>query len=351
MNPLYSTSIATGYGNKTISVYHCNILDFDEEIDILTTSAFVRSYEPTPRSLFGALYQVGISVQDIAQHPEIDLRSFCNVWLSRSIGAEGGMIGRIGCVELVSQAPGWGSVDEHEGSLLNSITAYFQMLDLASTYGIKMDTVALPILGAGDQNISIQLMLIPILNECVSFLKRNNAVKRICFIERSQNKAELIKQALQTSYMIAQENAASAQTEKQRKAQHALAFISHASEDKNIADNLCAKLEKEGVKVWYAPRDVRGPYAAAIAEAISKATHFVVILSQNSMSSEHILNEVDLAFQRLPDKIKFEPLRIDDSLFTPSFHYYLSRQHWMDAIVPPLEARLDEFVERFITDL
>ena len=63
------------------------------------------------------------------------------------------------------------------------------------------------------------------------------------------------------------------------------------------------------------------------------------------MVSEHMLNEIDLAFQRLPRGIKFKPLRIDTAELAPAFNYYLSRQHWMDAHIPPLEERLDEFVD------
>jgi hypothetical protein len=132
--------------------------------------------------------------------------------------------------------------------------------------------------------------------------------------------------------------------------QRDLAFISYSSKDKNIADNLCAKLEQKGIKVWYAPRDVHGPYAAAIANAIDRAKYFVVILSQNSIASEHVLNEIDLAFQNISSGMRFKPLRIDDALFTPSFKYYLSRQHWMDATIPPLEERLNEFTQEIMDE-
>lgn len=117
-----------------------------------------------------------------------------------------------------------------------------------------------------------------------------------------------------------------------------------------ISDNLCAKLEQKGIKVWYAPRDTHGPYAEAIVDAIDRAKYFIVILSQNSISSEHVLNEVDLAFQNISQGIKIKPLRIDNALFTASFKYYLSRQHWMDASSPPLEARLNEFLTEFLRE-
>ena len=40
---------------------------------------------------------------------------------------------------------------------------------------------------------------------------------------------------------------------------------------------------------------------------------------------------------------------IDEEEMGPSFRYYLSRQHWMDAHVPPLEKRLDECVAKILT--
>jgi len=347
MQPLFTAAVSTGYGSKSISVYLSDILQFDEPIDILTTSARKNSYAPTPRSVFGALDRAGISAIQLAAAPEIDLRDLGNVWLSREIHGSRTWIKRIGCIEMVRKAVDRYQSSIDEQAMLNSMKTYFQMLDIASTYSIPMETIALPLLGTGDQHISASLTMIPILNECVSFLKRNPAVQRICFIERTPEKAVMIANALQKSYLLSRET----ESVPPAPAKKAYAFISYSSPDKNIADNLCAKLERQGVKVWYAPRDVQGPYASAITQAITQATHFIVILSQNSMHSEHVLNEIDLAFQRLPDKIKFKPLRIDESLFTPSFKYYLSRQHWMDAIIPPLEERLDEFVTKLIADL
>jgi hypothetical protein len=214
------------------------------------------------------------------------------------------------------------------------------MLDIASLYGVAMETVALPLVGSGAQKISGNLLLIPLLNECLSFLKRNSCVSKIYFIEKNPEKAERIAQALKNSLRFSE----SAPAKPQEPPRDRCAFISYSSKDKNIADNLCFKLESRGVKVWYAPRDVRGPYAAAIATAIDQAQYFVVLLSQNSVASEHVLNEIDLAFQNISKGLRFKPLRIDDAMFTPSMKYYLSRQHWMDATVPPLEERLNEFV-------
>ncbi len=347
MNALYSTTIKTDHGTKQLAVYHCDVCDFDQDISILTTSAYVNGYYPSTHSVFGALNAHNISVKNLAMDPEFDLRPSCHTWLSKEIQQSDTMIHRIGCVELIGR---YLVVNDHsriEQSMINSIRSYFAMLDIAAIYDVDIETIALPLLGSGDQHMSAKLMLIPILNECVSFLKRNSAVKRIFFIEKNAVKAEMIADYIQNSYSIIQQSAAAANEPVHK---HRSVFISYASEDKNIADNLCSKLEMNGIPVWYAPRDVKGVYAASITQAIDDAAYFVVILSQNSMRSEHVLNEIDLAFQNLPNGIKFKPLRIDDSVFTPSFKYYLSRQHWMDAIVPPLEDRLNEFVEKLLTE-
>ena len=55
MKPLYSTPIVTAYGEKRMDVYACDILDFDEPVDILTTSAYVHSYAPSPRTVFESM--------------------------------------------------------------------------------------------------------------------------------------------------------------------------------------------------------------------------------------------------------------------------------------------------------
>jgi len=341
MAKIYSVEIEA-QTKKEISVYCDDATAFEEPIDILTVSAFIGSYEPTPYTIFEALYKCGIDMLKLAQSPEIDLRDPCHIWLSREIAAQQTKLRHIGCIELLSNP--FSNAYQTENDMIRSIRSYFFMLDIAWLHGVKMDTVALPLLGSGSQNISPELILVPLINECVAFLKRNAGVQRIYFIEKNKNKALFIADRLKNSLRFISQEKPQQETVKKT------AFISYSSKDKNIADNLCAKLEINGIKVWYAPRDVKGAYAESIVQAIDAASLFIVILSQNSLLSEHVLNEIDLAFQNFPKKIKIKPLRIDDSLFTPSFKYYLSRQHWMDATVPPLEERLNEFVNTLFNE-
>ena len=345
MEKLHSASLKVGTREKSIEVYCGDVTAFDEPIDVLTASAYLHSYAPTPRTVFKALYEKGVNAQYLAESPEIDLRTPCHVWLSAEIPQNEAQIRRMGCIELLSYFHRDQDPQEFEESMIRSVRAYFHMLDVAAIYGIPISTVALPLLGSGSQHISAKLLLIPLLNECISFLKRNQEAQRILFIEINPEKAETIADCLAQSFRFLQSDEETAPKKQER-----TVFLSYASPDRNIADNLCFKLESAGAKVWYAPRNVVGPYAAAIANAVEKATHFVVILSENSIRSEHVLNEIDLAFQMLPNNIKFKPLRIDTATFNPSFKYYLSRQHWMDATIPPLEDRLNEFVKALLAE-
>jgi hypothetical protein len=85
-------------------------------------------------------------------------------------------------------------------------------------------------------------------------------------------------------------------------------------------------------------------------KGIKEATYFIVIVSGNSLGSQHVLNEIDNAHKRLP-ALKFKPLRLEDIELSPEFSYYLSRQHWLDATVPPIEAKLEEFVDDILADV
>lgn len=339
MSHLHSAPIIVDGVMKEISVFCDDITRFPAPIDILTTSAHIGSYYPTPNTVFHALWTCGIHVAALAAQPAFDLRNPCQVWLSQEVTHSTTGIGRIGCIELNGVRLQAGDPAEAE-QVIRSIQSYFALLDIASMYGVPVSTVALPLLGSGRQHISENLMITPLINECISFLKRNPYAKNIYFIERNPEKANRIAQALKTSLRFS----SATNLPQQPAPKKDIAFISYSSKDKNIADNLCAKLEHNGIKVWYAPRDVHGPYADAIVAAIEQASYFIVILSQNSICSEHVLNEIDLAFQNITQGTKIKPLRIDNTLFTAAFKYYLSRQHWMDASIPPLEQRLNEFV-------
>ena len=357
MDTLTEVRIDTPYGVKAISVQVGDIRDLREPLDVMTISSFRRDYHPTPGTLLGALHDYGIDIYQLSQRPAIDLRDLCDIWLSTETPRSRLPIRRIGCIEMVSLGrgvPTRAHRDEQEQRIIRSIRAYFSMLDIATASGVPARTVGLPILGGGNQGIPVEFVSIPIINECIAYLRRSDETESIRVITHNYRQADVFARRLDESYAVLSAKGGEAECATGPNLvgpgsapSLPLVFISYSSRDKNVADNLCAKLEAAGMRVWYAPRDVSlQDYASSIVAAIDSCTHFVVILSKSSLASEHVLNEIDLAFQKLGTGVRFAPLKIDEEELGPAFRYYLSRQHWMDAHVPPLERRIDEFVAK-----
>lgn len=121
-------------------------------------------------------------------------------------------------------------------------------------------------------------------------------------------------------------------------------FVSYASEDKTVADAVCATLESRRVRCWIAPRDVvaGSEYGGAIVEAIASSRVLVLVLSARSNASKQVLREVERALSK---GVAILPFRIEDIEPSGSMEYFLGGQHWLDALTPPLERHLGRLAE------
>ena len=111
-------------------------------------------------------------------------------------------------------------------------------------------------------------------------------------------------------------------------------FISYSSKNKQLADALCHTLEQHRISCWIAPRDVLPgePYAREIIRGIRDCEIIVLIYTNDSNASEHVLNEIDKAFNY--GKVII-PFIADDTRMSDEFDYYLSRKHWLTAYPNP----------------
>lgn len=106
-------------------------------------------------------------------------------------------------------------------------------------------------------------------------------------------------------------------------------FISHASEDREIAETICHYLESNDVGCWVAPRDIWPGeiWADAIINGINRAALFVVLCSQPSVRSSQVLREIERAAAK---KIAIMPVRLHDVPLSGAYEYFLGNAHWMD---------------------
>lgn len=122
-------------------------------------------------------------------------------------------------------------------------------------------------------------------------------------------------------------------------------FISYSYKDKKVADAICTNLELNGIKCWYAPRNIVSgeDWASSIVKAIVKARVFVLVFSEYSNGSEQVLNEVSAAFNAGCVVI---PFKIKDIDMSDGLYYYLNRVHWFDAVSHPLEKNIKQLCEQ-----
>ena len=120
-------------------------------------------------------------------------------------------------------------------------------------------------------------------------------------------------------------------------------MISYSHKDQQYANMVLAILEQNGIRCWIDYRDATpgGEYAGSIVRAIKHSDFVVIILSQNSMASLQVLNEVNSAVN---NGIKIIPFKIDDTGLTDDMEYYLGKTHWLDAITPPMEQHIGRLV-------
>jgi TIR domain-containing protein len=121
-------------------------------------------------------------------------------------------------------------------------------------------------------------------------------------------------------------------------------FISYASRDASIAQELCAGLESADIPCWIAPRDVRPgePYAAAIVQAINSCRTLVLILSKNSIDSPHVVREVERACSKRRPVLS---IRMDAADLPAELEYFVSSNHWLDASGGPVKRILPALIE------
>lgn len=107
-------------------------------------------------------------------------------------------------------------------------------------------------------------------------------------------------------------------------------FISYSSKEADVAKEVCAYLEKNGLNCWIAPRNVDpgGNYATQIVRAIRSCSILVLLASDNTNASGHVSNEVSLAFD---NKKVIIPFKIRDITFSDEYLYFLGRKHWIEA--------------------
>ena len=121
-------------------------------------------------------------------------------------------------------------------------------------------------------------------------------------------------------------------------------FVSYSSEDKVVADGIVAALENNGIRCWYAPRDIKpsDDWGDAIADAIDRSKLLLLVFSGNANQSRHVLDELIVA---IDGERTILPFRIENLEPQGAMRLHLSSWHWLDAFLPSWEPFLEELIK------
>lgn len=125
-------------------------------------------------------------------------------------------------------------------------------------------------------------------------------------------------------------------------------FISYATEDKKIVEELYQKLSDSGFSPWMAPKDILGgeDWQQSIKRAIKEANFFIICLSKNSVRKRGIIQEeikeaLDIWKQKLIDDIFLIPIMLEKCEMPGN----LSKFQWVNLNDPDGFDRLKKSIE------
>lgn len=127
-------------------------------------------------------------------------------------------------------------------------------------------------------------------------------------------------------------------------------FISHNQNDAEFANRVCAVLEAHGMECLIAPRDI--PYgevwAADITRQIRDSALMLLIYTQHSNRSAHVLREICIADDA---GVGIIALKLTDEEYNLALKYYLCILQWVSLSPDARAEELDAFAEQIKSKL
>lgn len=306
------------------------------KVDLLVCSAFKNSYIPLKETLIGNLQKCfQVSVEMLSRKPLLDLRDTNGVWISQT---ESEYFTYLECVEL----------SRFEGAVATVFHNMFLSIRLLE-HSEHITSIALPLLGTGNQRLDKEQIFLLLLEECFSAFRLLPNLKKIILFEKDDEKYRYMNEQINKNF---------------QRVRAEMVFISYSRKDVEIAKRLAEKLNAYGLKVWIDYEQIHHPnYGAVIVEGIEASAAYVILVSEASQSSVDVQRELFNAgeTERIKEKKEKEghfhlyPIIVDQRGFdelNSSFKYYLRGKDCcrlnfnMD-----LEQCLDEFCRKIIKGL
>jgi hypothetical protein len=292
---LASWSVSHAGGARTIELLQGDLSRIPPEhaVDVLVVSAFPDDYTVTATSLVGALASTGVSIARLAEHKKVDLRKEFSCWLSYPM--EGHAFRQILCIES-----GWrGSPPEITDDLFRAL-APFLITDM------RDNSVAMPLIGTGDQGWPAEQMMESILTAAVSWIGRGLPLRLLKIVVYSPEGAKLaLRQFEQTQRLYAANAARRTGATLSDGAREVDVFLSYCHDDSESVQTILAELRRScpNIRIFYDRASLKpgGSWLFHIAESLDTAKRVAALFTPNYWSSPFCKDEFAAALARQND--------------------------------------------------
>lgn len=291
-----------------------------EAVDALIVSAFPNDYEPTPGSLIGALASVGVSVAALAKNKEVDLRSFSSCWLSRPIERPDVYFRRLLCFEPAFREKA--KAPEVVGDIFRSIVPF-------TAGNPPISQIAMPVVAAGDQGESAEVMLEALTNASVHWLANGLQLDSIKIVVRDSD----CLGALRETFSQVKRRLAAAELSQSCSTCHFDAFISYCQKNKAAVDELVKELKarRPALRIFVDRLQLQ-PGAAwqqQIFDSLCDARKVICVFSPDYLASKVCQDEFNTAWIRHRESV--DGILLPVYLYTADLPAYMRIFHYEDA--------------------
>ena len=298
--------------NQTIRFYQGDLTDTGQDYDVIVCSTYKGMYDPALFSLIGALEtKRNISVKELSKDPELDMRELGG-WLSRPVSEQ---FRQLLCVELTAfPKTAEDRQADHTAVLKSAFLTLRNLLERASVQGKVIRRIALPLLGAGYQQIDTEYIAPPLFTQCVNMLKTIPTLETIDFYEIDPSRYRRLVEICN--------ELADSDTEKAPDL-----FISYSTAQAEYAHKVQSGLRENGISAWIAPESIPtgSSYIAEIPRAISSVRAILLLLTMEAQSSRWVQKEVGSAIGA--GKLLL-PMKISSFALTPEMSFLLEGEQF-----------------------
>jgi len=182
-------AIETNAGYKNIEIHHGDLSAMEFPVDILVVSAFRHGYYPTPGTLIESLEKnCQLKVAALFQTKQLDFRETLNSWVSADLPSS--KFKNIVCLEGMFETLNDSDRIEHYLSDLLAVLSVLQHK------GFSIKTIAMPLLGTGQQGISVDLLIPVLMKKAKEMLRTIQEVQTIYFVHPRMEIVEQIDQGI-----------------------------------------------------------------------------------------------------------------------------------------------------------